>query len=68
MDNLAAMKNGWRHASASERVEFLDFVQEGAEEEDTAEGIAREWSDPEPEPIRPARQPGARTSPRDFWG
>lgn len=44
---LADMKNGWRHASFEQRIEFLDFVQEGAEEEDTAEGIAREWSEPE---------------------
>ena len=44
---LADMKNGWRHASPEQRVVFLDFVQAGAWEEDTAEGIAREWSEPE---------------------
>ena len=44
---LPDMKNAWRKASPAQRVEMLDWIQAGAEEEDTAEGIAIHWIEPE---------------------
>jgi len=44
---LPDMKNAWRKASPAQRVEMMDWIQAGAIDEDTADGIAKEWVEPD---------------------
>jgi hypothetical protein len=43
---LPDFKNAWRKANFEQRIQMLDFIQEGAPDEDTADLIARNWEEP----------------------
>ena len=45
-DAIDAFQTAWKGFSFDDRIAALDWIQAGAPEEDTAEGIAREWVDP----------------------
>ena len=45
---LPDFKNAWRKANFEQRIQMLDFIQEGAPDDDTANDIARNWEDPSP--------------------
>jgi hypothetical protein len=41
----ADARNAWRKMSFEQRVEFLDWIQEGAPDADSAQDIARDWEE-----------------------
>ena len=43
---LADGRNAWRKMNKAQRLEFMDFIQNGAIEFDTAEEIAEQWREP----------------------